>query len=160
MIHYPEVDKFNKLFEQPQILEDSSFINELGNNITSDQIFYVQLAPEPTISKSSEGRSEVVHRFLPKDFYRDYLIQKIKALALTNGFKIKMPYADRCDKHHRTRTVNFYCHMSKSANRKVATNSCPFRAIYKVNMNYLKENRDLFVAKEQICLQELVRDQI
>jgi hypothetical protein len=82
--------------------------------------------------------SDSVNRFLPKDFFRDFLIRKVKSLATANGFKIKMPYADRVDKSHSTRTINFYCHMSKSANRKILTNSCPFRAIFKIKMGYLK----------------------
>ena len=53
-----------------------------------------------------------------------------------------MPYADRVDKSHSTRTINFYCHMSKSANRKILTNSCPFRAIFKMKMGTLKQLRD------------------
>ena len=40
------------------------------------------------------------NRFLPKDFFRDFLIRKVKQLAMQNGFKIKMPYADRVDKSH------------------------------------------------------------
>lgn len=46
-----------------------------------------------------------------------------------------MPYADRMDKNQ-TRSINFYCHMSKSANRKLAgmgiSEGCPFRLIYKL----------------------------
>lgn len=41
-----------------------------------------------------------MNRFLPKDFFRDFLIRKVKQLAMQNGFKIKMPYADRVDKSH------------------------------------------------------------
>lgn len=71
---------------------------------------------------------------------------------MENGFKIKMPYADRCDKQQKTRTINFYCHMSKSANRKVLTNSCPFRAIFKMKMGYLKQQRDIWVkTKKDEC---------
>jgi hypothetical protein len=51
-------------------------------------------------------------------------------MALDKGFKLKMPYADRIDKHQ-TRTINFYCYLSKSANRKVGCNGCPFRIVYK-----------------------------
>jgi Fe2+ transport system protein FeoA len=39
------------------------------------------------------------------------------------------------DKNH-TRSINFYCHMSKSANRKLAGmgihEGCPFRLIFKL----------------------------
>ena len=66
---------------------------------------------------------------------------------MQNGFKIKMPYADRVDKSHSTRTINFYCHMSKSANRKILTNSCPFRAIFKMKMGCLKSQREAWVKK-------------
>ena len=41
-----------------------------------------------------------MNRFLPKDFFRDFLIRKVKQLAMQNGFKIKMPYADRVDKSY------------------------------------------------------------
>jgi len=46
-------------------------------------------------------------------------VSKVKAIAIQKGFQIKMPYADRLDKNH-VRSINFYCHMSKSANRKLA----------------------------------------
>jgi len=63
-------------------------------------------------------------------------------MALQKGFRIKMPYADRLDRHN-TRTINFYCHMSKSANRKLSASNqegCPFRAIYKLkSLKSLKE---------------------
>ena len=64
---------------------------------------------------------------------REYLVSKVKNIALEKGFRIKMPYADRLDKF-KTRTINFYCHMSKSANRKLGPNQqgCQFRAIYKL----------------------------
>lgn len=50
---------------------------------------------------------------------RDHLVTQIKQLAITKGFRVKMPYADRVDRSG-TRTINFYCHMSKSANRKMS----------------------------------------
>lgn len=46
-----------------------------------------------------------------------------------------MPYADRIDRQ-KTRTINFYCHQSKSANRKLCGDSgfqgCGFRVMYKL----------------------------
>ena len=54
-------------------------------------------------------------------YLREYLVSKVKNIALEKGFRIKMPYADRLDKF-KTRTINFYCHMSKSANRKLGAN--------------------------------------
>ena len=54
----------------------------------------------------------------------------MKQLALIKGFRLKMPYADRVDKHG-NRTINFYCHMSKSANRRLKGEGCPFRMTFK-----------------------------
>ena len=54
-------------------------------------------------------------------YLREFLVSKVKNIALEKGFRIKMPYADRLDKF-KTRTINFYCHMSKSANRKLGAN--------------------------------------
>ena len=66
-------------------------------------------------------------------YLREFLVSKVKNIALEKGFRIKMPYADRLDKF-KTRTINFYCHMSKSANRKLRPDQqgCQFRAIYKL----------------------------
>ena len=49
---------------------------------------------------------------------RDHLVMQIKQMAQGKGFKVKQPYADRVDRAG-TRTIMFYCHMSKSANRKM-----------------------------------------
>lgn len=35
--------------------------------------------------------------------------------------------------------------MSKSANRKILTNSCPFRAIFKMKMGCLKQQRENWI---------------
>lgn len=65
---------------------------------------------------------------------RDHLVQQIKQLAVSKGFRVKQPYADRIDRQG-TRTINFYCHMSKSANRKLSLENqqgCGFRVMYKL----------------------------
>lgn len=111
------------------MISDQDFVSNVGHHLDNDKTYRIVLAPE------TSGEN---NRFLPKDFFRDFLIRKVKSLAMQNGFKIKMPYADRVDKNHQTRTINFYCHMSKSANRKILTNSCPFRAIFKMKMGCLK----------------------
>ena len=119
------------------MVSDHDFFSKVEQNMNKESTYRITLQPEPTLCKNGDS-GEMVNRFLPKDFFRDYLIRRVKQLAMENGFKIKMPYADRCDKLQKTRTINFYCHMSKSANRKVLTNSCPFRAIFKMKMGYLK----------------------
>lgn len=116
---------------------DSDFVKNVGQHLYCEKTYKIVLEPERT--ETVDGG---LNRFLPKDFFRDFLIKKVKSLAMSNGFKIKMPYADRVDKSHSTRTINFYCHMSKSANRKILTNSCPFRAIFKMKMGCLKQQID------------------
>ncbi len=56
------------------------------------------------------------------------------------GFEVKMPYADRVDKANSVRTMNFYCSMSKWANRRGHGRfDCPFRAVIKINFKALQE---------------------
>lgn len=93
---------------------------------------------------SFTDRSKVNETYL-----REFIVQKVKKLAIDKGFRIKMPYADRLDKN-KTRTINFYCHMSKSANRKLGSGQrgCQFRVIYKMRSvdspDFDNENANLF----------------
>lgn len=55
-----------------------------------------------------------------------------------------MPYADRVDRA-KTRTINFYCHMAKSANRKLVSDGfqgCNFRMMYKLKSPMLLTMED------------------
>ena len=134
------------------MINDKQFSQNLEMHLDNPKTYKIVLQPEQQDNDGMQHVQEAdggmqMNRFLPKDFFRDFLIRKVKQLAMQNGFKIKMPYADRVDKSHQTRTINFYCHMSKSANRKILTNSCPFRAIFKMKMGCLKQQRELFVKK-------------
>lgn len=59
-----------------------------------------------------------------------------------------MPYADRIDRG-KTRSVHFYCHMHKSANRKMTSEvfeGCGFRLMYKLKTpEFLKIDEDVFI---------------
>jgi hypothetical protein len=78
---------------------------------------------------------------------RDHLVQQIKQLAVSKGFRVKQPYADRVDRAG-TRTINFYCHMSKSANRKITHENqqgCGFRVMYKLRSpQYMQPMDEIF----------------
>lgn len=78
---------------------------------------------------------------------RDYLVTQIRQLAMTKGFRVKQPYADRIDRVG-TRTINFYCHMSKSANRKMINESqqgCNFRIMYKLKApQFMQHDEDIY----------------
>jgi hypothetical protein len=58
-----------------------------------------------------------------------------------------MPYADRVDRSG-TRTINFYCHMSKSANRKMSheqQQGCGFRVMYKLkSLDFIQPSDEIF----------------
>ena len=125
------------------MVSDKHFVQNIGAHVDNPKTYKIILAPEQPM-----GGTDNTNRFLPKEFFRDFLIRKVKQLAMQNGFKIKMPYADRVDKSHSTRTINFYCHMSKSANRKILTNSCPFRAIFKMKMGNLRQQREAWIKKQ------------
>ncbi|TNV78238.1 hypothetical protein FGO68_gene7245 [Halteria grandinella] len=64
-----------------------------------------------------------------KELCREELVSMVKAIAETKGFKLKLPYADRKDKHMIT-TVNFYCHKFRAQNKDPAS-YCQFRVVYK-----------------------------
>ena len=79
------------------MIADSEFFENVSEYMAKESTYKIILQPEPTACKGGFS-GEMVNRFLPKDFFRDFLIRKVKQLAIQNGFKIKMPYADRCDK--------------------------------------------------------------
>ena len=100
-------------------------------------VFHETLTPAyddfTTLIRGLTMKSFADESIVDEAYLRDYIVGKVKKIALTKGFRIKMPYADRLDKL-KTRTINFYCHMSKSANRKLGASSqgCQFRVIYKL----------------------------
>lgn len=101
IINTPTPNSFHRLFApvEKTLLMDEEFTASVCEHMAKESTYKVLLQPEPTACKGVvAGKSEVVNRFLPKDFFRDFLIRKVKQLAIESGFKIKMPYADRCDK--------------------------------------------------------------
>mmetsp|Transcript_3670 Transcript_3670/g.5526 ORF Transcript_3670/g.5526 Transcript_3670/m.5526 type:complete len:166 (+) Transcript_3670:784-1281(+) len=77
-------------------------------------------------------------------------------MARELGFELKMPYADRVDKAKSVRTMNFYCSMSKWANRRGHGRfDCPFRAVVKINFQALQEMAEDPELKEIIARPDL-----
>eukprot|EP00347_Sterkiella_histriomuscorum_P008610 403344437 len=84
-----------------------------------------QTHQQPIDTLDDESMTDVTsHQQLDQDHLaqvqneiRDLLVQKVKDIGLEQGFKVKMPYADRLDKNQ-ARTVNIFCHHFKNSHQQ------------------------------------------
>jgi len=81
IIHSPTPNCFHRLFNSSVLISDSEFFENVSEYMAKESTYRIILQPEPTACKGGFS-GEMVNRFLPKDFFRDFLIRKVKQLAV------------------------------------------------------------------------------
>ena len=59
------------------MISDLEFFDNVAEYMAKESTYKIILVPEPTACKGG-STGEIVNRFLPKDFFRDFLIRKVK----------------------------------------------------------------------------------